>query len=322
MTLRRLSSTTALALIAVSLLAGGVSGQGQPAGKPAAAAPRTAWGAPSIEGVWDFTTNTALERPDQYKGREFLTAEEIAAVNTAANIDREPNPGDTGTYNAFWFQRGLSTGRTSLILDPPDGRIPPFTAEGQKRNAALRALNGFDSYENRGLSERCLTRPTLGPPIIPGNYNNYVRFVQTPTHVVIMVEMPTVARVVPLDGRPHLDPNIREWLGDSRGRWEGNTLVIETTNFTGNTNFRGSGRNMRLTERLTRVDADTLGYEFTVNDPETYTRPWTAAFPMKKTTEGIYEYACHEGNDTVVNILSGARAEEKTKGAAAGTPER
>jgi hypothetical protein len=264
-----------------------------------------------VEGVWSFTTNTPLERPREFGDREFLTAEEIAAQNREAESERPLNPGDPGTYNAFWFDRGKSFGRTSLIVSPRNGRIPPLTPEAQKRLAAARAMDGFDSWENRGLSERCLTRPTLGPPIVPGNYNNYLRLVQTPTHVVILVEQPTLARIVPLDGRPHLDQQIREWLGDSRGRWEGNTLVIETTNFTGKTNFRGSGEAMRLVERFTRVDADTLNYEFTVEDAASFTSPWTAAIPMTKTEDQIYEYACHEGNYTVVNVLSGARAEEK-----------
>jgi hypothetical protein len=281
---------------------------------------RTTWGAPNIEGIWSFTTNTPLERPAEFGDREFLTPEEIAARNKEAESERPDVPGDPGTYNAFWFDRGKSVGRTSLITSPRNGRIPPFTSEARTRQAAARAIDGYDSWENRGLSERCLTRPTLGPPIIPGNYNNFLRLVQTPTHVVILVEQPTVARVVPLDGRPHLDKQIREWLGDGRGHWEGNTLVVETTNFTDKTNFRGSGGGMRLIERFTRVDAASLTYEFTVDDPASFTSPWTAAIPMTRTEEQIYEYACHEGNHTVVNVLSGARAEEKTAAAAKAGP--
>ena len=290
--------------------------------KQPAAPPRTGWGDPSLESIWSFATTTPLERPAQFKDREFLTPAEIEAQNRAANEDRAPNPGDTGTYNAFWFERGNSTGRTSLMTDPKDGRVPPFTPEGQKRNAALRAMDGTDSWENRGLSERCLTRPTLGPPIIPGNYNAYVRLVQTPGYFVISVEMPSVSRVVPMDGRPHLSPQIREWLGDSRGHWEGNTLVVETTNFTDKSNFRGSGKDMRLIERFTRVDANRLNYEFTVEDPGSFTKPWTALIPMTKTDDEIYEYACHEGNNTVVNVLYGARAQEKAAADAAKTSPR
>ena len=202
---------------------------------------------------------------------------------------------------------------TSLIFDPSDGRIPALAPEGQKRaadRAEARRQHPSDGPEDRLLAERCL-HFNAGPPLVPGPYNNYVQLMQFPDHVVMFNEMIHDARIVPIEGRPHVAPSIRKWLGDSRGRWDGSTLVVDTTNFTDRTNFRGSSENMHLVERFTRVDADTIRYEFTVDDPTTFTRPWSAALPMSRSKDPILEYACHEANYALADILRGARAEEK-----------
>jgi hypothetical protein len=206
--------------------------------------------------------------------------------------------------------------RTSLIVDPPDGRLPPLSAEGQKRaaeRAAARKQMGAptDAVQNQPLSVRCIIMDRDGPPMLPGAYNNNYQIVQTPGNVMILVEMIHHVRVIPLDGRPHLPQNVRQWMGDYRGRWEGDTLVVETTNFTDKTAFQGSSENMRLTERFTRVDENTIMYKFTVDDPATWTRSWSAELPMKKTIGPLFEHACHEGNYGLTNTLAGARAEEK-----------
>ncbi len=233
------------------------------------------------------------------------------------NQDRRDGAGTDAdvalAYNDFWWDRGtkvVSTRQTSLVVDPPDGRVPALTAEGRAR-ATARAARGYDSWQDRSLWERCITR---GLPMIPGPYNNNYQILQTPDNVVILHEMIHDARIVPLDGRPHVGQNIRQWFGDSRGRWEGNTLVVDTTNFTDKANYRGSTDGLHLIERFTRVDADTVKYEFTIDDPTTFTKKWTAAIPMARTDEQIYEYACHEGNYGIVNLLKGARAQEKAGG--------
>ena len=203
--------------------------------------------------------------------------------------------------------------RTSLITDPPDGRIPALTADGQQRAAAraeARRQHPADGPEDRSLGERCLLF-NAGPPMLSGPYNNYVQIAQNRDHVVILNEMIHDVRIVPLDGRPHPPPAIRKLLGDSRGRWQGNTLVVETTNFSDKTNVRGSGERLRLVEKFTRADATTLLYEFTLDDPASFVKPWTAILPMTKTDDRIYEYACHEGNYAMTGILRGARATEK-----------
>jgi hypothetical protein len=292
----------------------------------AAAASRTADGRRDLQGVWNFSTITALERPAEFAGKATMTAEDAAAFEkrTMERSDRDrrdPNPAvDVGSaYNEFWWDRGTTVAtvrgekRTSLIVDPPDGRIPPLTAAGQQRAAAraeARRQHPADGPEDRSLGERCLMF-NAGPPMLPGPYNNYVQIFQTRSDVVINNEMIHDARIVPLDGRPHPPDVVRRWQGDSRGRWEGNTLVVDTTNFTDATNFRGASDKLHLVERFTRVDADTLLYEFTVDDPSSFTRPWTAALPMKKTADRIFEYACHEANYAMVGILRGARFEEK-----------
>jgi len=284
--------------------------------------PRTPDGHPDLQGIWDYRSATPLERPKQFADKEFMTAEEVAAYEQRA-LEREDGrpPDDPRTeqsvHPAWWLDYGktvVKTRRTSLIVDPPDGKIPPQTAEGRQRAAARREAaqthGPADSYENRGLFERCITR---GAPdgMLPGPYNNNLQIYQPPGYVVLFTEMIHDARIIPLDGRPHTSAAVRQWMGDSRGHWEGDTLVVDTINFTDKTNFRGSGANLHLVERFTRLDADTLEYRFTVDDPRTWTRPWTVAYPMAKTQGPVYEYACHEGNYGLMDILSGARAEER-----------
>ncbi len=263
---------------------------------------RTPWGEPDLQGVWSYSTITPLERPRNLAEKQVLTEEEAARLE-ADTARRRVN-------DRYWWDRGtqvVEDRRTSLIVDPPNGRVPPLTPEGRQRVAAGR-VRGTDGPEQRSLSERCITR-TL--PRLPALYNNNVQIFQAPGYVVILMEMIHDARIIPLDGRPHLGRDIRQWHGDSRGRWEGDTLVVDTTNFTDQTNFRGSAENLHLVERFTRVDADTVLYEFTVDDPTTFTRPWTAAIPMTKTEGPVYEYACHEGNDAMGGMLSMARTLEK-----------
>ncbi|PYS35123.1 MAG: hypothetical protein DMG14_27710 [Acidobacteria bacterium] len=281
---------------------------------------------PDLQGIWTNGTITPLERPRELEGKAFFTPDEAAEYEKQM---RERNNGDRRDgnaeadlaigYNDFWWDRGtkvVSTRRTSLIMDPPDGRMPPLTAEAQKRAAAraeARRLHPADGPEDLSLTDRCIARP--GPPMVPAGYNNNHQIVQTAEYVIIFSEMMHDARIIPLSVRPHLPQNVRQWFGDSRGRWEGNTLVVETTNFTDKTNFRGSGQNLRLIERFTRVDPDTLLYQFTVDDPQSFQRPWSAEIPMKRAKGPIFEYACHEGNYSIVNTLSAARAEEKAAAA-------
>ena len=251
-----------------------------------------------------------------------MTADEAVAYEKEALEREDGRPPDDGrteqsVHPVWWLDYGktvVKSRRTSLIVDPPDGKIPPQTARGRERTAARRETarehGPADSYENRSLQERCITRG-LPEVILPGPYNNNLQIVQAPGYVVLFTEMIHDARVVPMDGRPHSSPALRAWMGDSRGRWEGDTLVVDTTNFTDRTNFRGSGENLHLVERFTRVDADTIDYRFTVEDPTTWTKPWTAAYPIVKTDGPIYEFACHEGNYGLRDILTGARYEEK-----------
>ena len=291
------------------------------------APPRTPDGQPDLQGIWNFSTITPLERPAEFAGKPFLTDAETAEYERVVmqrrnrdNRDKSSPEADVGgAYNEFWWDRGVHAARvngktrTSLIVDPPDGKIPDLTPAAQKRVAARaeeRRLHPADGPEDRSLGERCLLF-NAGPPMLSGPYNNYVQLFQSRDHVVIFNEMIHHARVIPLDGRPHPPPAIRSWQGDPRGRWDGNTLVIETTNFTDKTNVRGSGEQLRLVERFTRADAKTLLYEFTVDDPASFTKPWTAILPMAKTEDQIYEYACHEANYAMSGILRGARAEQK-----------
>ena len=295
--------------------------------------PRTSWGDPDLQGIWNNSTITEIERPAALAGKQVLTGEEAAELEkktAQTRVDAPPRPGDPGTYNQFWFDRGnkvVGTRRTSLIIDPPDGRLPPLTADGQKRQeerfkrlgptATGSSGNGpFDSYEDISVVTRCITRG-LPNAMFPGGYNNNHRIFQTPGLVAIVSEMMHEARIIPLDGQPHISPNIRQWMGDPRGHWEGNTLVVDTTNFP-DRDVTGFGvpyrysetSRLHLIERFTRTGADTLDYQVTVDDPATFTRKWTAQIPMVKSTEPLFEYACHEGNYSLEGILKGSRAEE------------
>ena len=295
------------------------------------AAPRTPWGQPDLQGIWDFRTITPMERPEDLADRAFLTEEEAVGFEQEA-VDRNlalavrdaerteaaeqvdsRDDGSPGFYNNFWLDRGtstVSTRRTSLIIDPPDGRIPALTATGQQmadERRAYREEHPADSWLDRSTSDRCLLGFNAGPPITPGGYNQNLQLLQTPDHVVLVTEMVHTTRVVPLDGRPPLNDGLRQWSGNSHGHWEGETLVVETSQFVPARRWRGSTPNMKLVERFTRVDADTLEYEFTVTDPETWTSPWTASVPMRRTDVPMYEYACHEGNYAMDGILGGAR---------------
>ncbi len=301
----------------------------------APAAPRTAWGQPDLQGIWDFRTITPLQRPEDRGDQEFLTEEEAAsleqdAVDRAirlwdAEARRTEAGGSVGGYNNFWMDQGtkpIETRRTSLIVDPPNGRLPDLSAVGQQRTDARREYleaHAADSYVDRNTSDRCIVGFNAGPPITPLAYNQNMQLFQTPDHVVIYTEMVHTPRVVPLDGRPALDADVRLWSGDSRGRWEGDTLVIETANFNDKRRWiplgsagagMGTTANMTLVERLRRVDGDTLEYTFTVTDPETWSSPWTASMPMRRTDAPLFEYACHEGNYSMVGILAGTRFEE------------
>ena len=287
--------------------------------------PRTPWGHPDLQGIWNNSTITPLERPAQFGGREFLTPDEARALDAAAatrydqRLD-DPAQDVDAAYNQFWWERGqtVATRRTSLIIDPPDGRLPALTPEGQVRAAAIAArLRGVSTGpEDRNLAERCITR---GAPKLPGGYNNNVQIVQTPTHVAIMQEMIHEVRIIPLDGRPHLPSGVGQWLGDSRGRWEGDTLVVETTNYHPSSALNsyyccpGAAEHLRIVERFTRTSRDTIEHRFTVTDPTTFTRPFTVDVPMARVEGPIFEYACHEGNYAMEGILRGARFAERAK---------
>ena len=283
--------------------------------------PRTPWGEPDLQGVWSYANLTPLERPTGQAGKELLTDEEVASVDREARVgadrrDGTPEADLARAYNAFWYDRGKSDGRTSLIVDPADGRLPPLTQAAERRRAAaaqLDALHGFDSYENRPLQERCIIYH--GVPPIPSGYNNTYQIFQTPGYVAIVDENIHDVRGIPLDGRPHLGRGIGQWNGDSRGHWEGNTLVVETTNYSPKTvlRFPASGETVRTIERFTRVAPRTIDYRYTVTDAATYVRPWTASLPLINLPDYvIYEYACHEGNYAIANALSGARGQERT----------
>jgi hypothetical protein len=302
---------------------------------------KTAWGEPDLQGVWDFRTITPLERPRNLADREFLTEAEAAKLEQAVvdqneellrrpaerttaggNVDRRED-GTPGFYNNFWLDRGttvVGTRRTSLIVDPPNGRLPAMTEETGRRAASAEARrvagarNGdvpAISWEDLDPGDRCIQHGKAGPPINPGGYNNNVQVFQSPGYVAILNEQIHDVRIIPLDGRPHLSPQIRQWMGDSRGRWEGQTLVVETTNFNGK--HEQAGRPILSSgEHLTLVERFTLVYRYTVTDASTWVRPWTAEVTMKKSQDRLFEFACHEGNYSMPVRLAGARAMEKT----------
>jgi hypothetical protein len=299
-----------LALAAALLFPAGMLAQ-----QPSAAVPRTADSRPNLEGVWDFRTATPLERRKEHAAKALFTPAEAADFERR---EAERIGGTVAVHAPGWLDYGakvLPDLRTSLVVDPLDGRIPPLTAAAQQRNAeraSRRRAHGLDGPEAFTIAERCIVF-SAGPPLVPGPYNNNIQIVQTPGAVMIYTEMIHDVRIVPMDGRPHLPANIRLWLGDSRGRWDGDTLVVETTNFTDQTPFRGSDEHLRLIERFTRTSADTLTYEFTVDNPTAFTKPWTVRTQMARTAEQMYEYACHEGNYGLLNMLSAARYVERNK---------
>ena len=309
-------------LAAVLLSLQPVSSAGQ---EPAGASwtqPRTLWGDPDLQGVWDNATITPLERPTELCDRETLTDEERAALNeeSATRADRTPRQGSTGTYNAFWFDRGQSLERKSLIVAPPTGRLPALTDAAERKFAtstAARGRNRVDSWEDRSLRERCIIYHPV--PGLPTAYNNNYQIFQSPDYVAILTEEIHETRIIPLDGRPHIPGDIRLWFGDSRGRWEGDSLVVETTNLMDHYDFVLTNglilqdENARIVERFTRVGPDTIEYQFTVHDPTTYTSPWTAVIPMQRNPGLLYEYACHEGNYSLTHMLGGARADERAR---------
>jgi hypothetical protein len=319
----------ALAIGLVTVLGGaGMSGQTKPARAPWTA-PRTPDGQPDLQGIWTNATITPFERPASLGDKAFLTAAEAEALERQAAARRDedgpPRSGDVGSYNQFWFDSGdrvVTTKRTSLVVDPPDGRVPLNPAAETARD--YNSAHERDSFEFMSVWDRCITR---GVPagMFPAGYNNAYQIIQTPGYVVIHYEMIHEARIIPIDSRPHVPGHVRLWNGDPRGRWDGNTLIVETTNY----NSKGwiatqaaAGRikgvpqteSLHVVERFTPVDANTIEYQVTLEDPKMFTRPWTVAIPLHRNpTYQIYEYACHEGNRSVENILRDARAQEKRR---------
>ena len=296
---------------------------GQTAGGGSWKAPLTPWGDPDIQGLWNNATTTPLQRPAELGEKAFLTDVEVTerdqVVGAARNTDREPRPGDPGTYNEFWWERGrtAANNRTSLIFDPLNGRLPALSADGERRaaaGAARREQRGeYDSWTDRPLAERCIIY--RGIPAFPTGYNNNYHIAQTPDYVAIVQEHIHEIRLIPLDGRPHVSSRIQQWLGDARGRWEGDTLVVETTNFSEQALLRNVNGDpseaLHVIERYTRVGPGMIDYEFTVTDPVTWTRPWSGSLPLTAFEGPMYEYACHEGNYALGNVLAGARAQER-----------
>jgi hypothetical protein len=288
--------------------------------------PKTPDGQPDLQGTWTNATITPFERPDELAGKAVLSPDEAAKLEklAAANrVDRPPKPGDVGSYNQVWFDSGtkvVSTRQTSLVVDPSDGRVPLTAAAEARRD--YNAAHNADSYEYMSVWDRCITR---GVPagMFPAGYNNAYQIVQTSGYVVILYEMIHETRIIPLDGRPHLSANIRLWNGDSRGHWEDNTLVVDTTNYNNKSSIGTSAATARIkgipqtevlhvVERFTRTGPDVISYEVTIDDPPMYTRPWKVAFPLTRDDKyRIYEYACHEGNHAVENVLGGGRARDK-----------
>ena len=341
-----------LGVAVVALAMAPVPASGQSAGE--SATPRTAWGHPDLQGYWTSSTYTPLERPDNLADQEFLSEQELAELNeilTAEGVDplrarsilaaqteeerleRTQQTQENIHYdNSVWLRepqpRQLTTRRTSLIVDPPNGRIPPLIPSAQEREALRRAESrwlvynispqSFAGHETRTLQERCLVWRHEGPPMLPPSYNDLMQILQTEDHVVVMQEMrENDARIIPLDGRPHLPPSMREWSGDSRGRWEGDTLVVESINFNDKVHFNGSSTGLHVVERFTRVDDENIRYEFTVTDPTAWARPWSVEYPLMKREGPIYEYGCHEGNHDARHILEVARNLDKAAAAEA-----
>ena len=314
------------------------TGGAEPAAKDGAKAPkswslpRTPDGQPDLQGYWTNGTYIPLERPRELGDKEFYTEAEAAAVEKKKlQEDHSQSANDVHYDNVIWqgdkYAKGSPSLRTSIVFDPPDGRLPPLSPPGQKHAAELKALqphrDAAESAETRTLGERCITWGADGPPLLGSTYNANFQILQNGPAVVILTEMIHSVRTIPLDGSPHLPAGIRQLGGDSRGHWEGDTLVVDTTNFTNETNFRGppatarqdifSSPEMHVVERFTRVNDDTIVYRFTVDDPGTWTKPWSGETLIRKTSGPIFEYACHEGNYGLVDILAGARAAEKKR---------
>src|SRR5262245_57609865 len=326
--------TAAVAVLSLSSLSGQATKKAAPAVKKTTV-PHTPWGDPDLQGVWNDATSTPLQRPNGVASKDVLNDEEAAEFQQQLAFDLSRDRRDGGAdldvnraYNEHWMDsrrlKITADRRTSLIVDPPDGRIPPLVPLSPERESRRAARAGANARFNAGLPERiedfslpvrCVIR-TDSPPYLPTIYNHDFQTFQSPGYVVIAPEMIHSARVIPLDGRSHISKSPHQWLGDSRGHWEGNTLVVETTNFRtddGVVYQNANPETYHITERFSRVDADTVNYEFTVNDPKTWTRPWTAVIPWTKIdpAEQMYEYACHEDNYDVVHFLAGARAREK-----------
>jgi hypothetical protein len=331
---RALASGLTSVLLSTLLAAMNIAGQ---------TIPRSPDGHPDLQGTWTNATVTPFQRPKELGAKQFFTAEEAAAFEKQrveqGNVDRidgERGASDLArrAYNNFWTDRGThvaSTMRTSLVMDPPDGRVPPFTPEAQKRHDAFhaqQALHPSDGPEDRLLTERCILFGAAGPPMLPEPYNNNYQIVQSRGLLAIAVEMNHETRLILLDGGPHLPPQIRQWTGDSRGHWEGDTLVVDSTNFKFNDQSRfGVGyldgmtdENLHVVERFRRTDPNTIVYRATIDDPSVYTKPWTVELSMTKRTDRLYEYACHEGNYAMTDMLSGARADEKKAGHSGAKP--
>jgi hypothetical protein len=324
---RTLVSVVLAAVVAMA----GVSLVAQtPAAKPYTA-PKTADGQPDLQGFWSSTTYVPLERANGVTKEFYTPAEAEDAIKRAAARDAEQTePGTTADVHYDFTQFGLDRSqsdyskslRTSLIIDPPNGKMPPVNAAGQKRAqelAAARKTRGgqYDRVENMPIGSRCIIMGGSGPPLMNAGYNSNLQIVQSKDAVMIVVEMIHDVRVIPLDNRPAPPSTVRQWMGVSRGRWEGNTLVVETTNFNGKNAFRGASEGLKVTERFTRDAANRINYTFTIEDPQTWDRPWTAEAPLTQTKGPIFEFACHESNYGIAGILAGARLDEKKAAEAA-----
>ena len=314
---------TLIALVLPMLLASSARAQ---------STPKTPWGHPDLQGIWTSSGATPFERPENLQGRDVLTEEEVAAIRAQtearnrALLDAPPQRteagGNVGAYNNFWMDLGARTDRTSMVVDPPDGRLPPLTQAGElRRRTGEKAPGGVendDTWEDRHIWERCVTRGGMPNAMFPRSYNNNMQVFQTPDHVVMLIEQVHEVRVVPLDGREIPSSKIYGWNGLSTGHWEGDTLVVVTSNLHPNVSAlqpwsifnskEGSGEDMTLVERFTRTGPDSLEYEVEVFDPQMYTRSWTVAYPFGRMDDLIYEYACHEGNEGMIGILAGGRA--------------
>jgi hypothetical protein len=330
MSARFFRSTGTAAAIAFLLAAVPLAGQAPPAGQavpppdarvPGAkkpvpknwTAPKTPWGHPDLQGLYSNSTIVPLERPANQTKAELTDEEVKARFDQHRGQLFGRRQGDTGFYNEYWWEWGRDANRTSLVIDPPDGKLPTKPeVQPRLRRVYSSALPG--TYTDLNILDRCISRSMPGT-MMPGFYGHYYQILQTKDYVAIRMELLHDFRIIPLDSRPHIGQGIRQYLGDSRGHWEGNTLVVETTNMNDKVNtwgatFMGIGTDLKLTERFTRIDPDTIEYKFTVEAPSAFTRPWTASIPLWSTDEKIFEYACHEGNYAMTNSLSGARAEE------------